>query len=250
MPRGKNYVNNNKGVSLQANPKVKANMQLCEYGAGCTRPDCIYRHEGVGKKEDVCLPFLAGKCTFKDNGCRKRHPKKEEKARLIAKYKRTRCRHGDVCYTDGCLYLHPKEMETEPSFVEPHNLAFPPLSSATASNVPKPVSNSAWKAAPVVVPAAVTGPAVVPLPSQPAQQHPVHMMHPPQVQMEPGAPPPPQGWNPMYAPQAYYPPSAQYFDASGFQGPPLDYYGVPMHPNDMPIHFNAEAKEFVPGNSS
>lgn len=244
MPRGKNYVNNNKGVSLQANSKASGKMQLCEYGAGCTRPDCIYRHEGIAKKAEVCLPFLAGKCTFKDNGCRKRHPKPDEKKRLIAKYKRTRCRFGDECYTEGCLYLHPRDNNgDEPNYIEPNDIAFPPLNGAATANVPKPVPNSAWKAAPLVVPPSAQS--QPPLPLQ--QPHiPVLPTHPPPMENVP------QGaWDqmqvPMYAP--YYAPP-QYFDPAA-QGHPMAYYGGPMPPYDMPhgMHFNAEAKEFVPENS-
>jgi hypothetical protein len=247
MARGKNYVNNNKGVALQANPKAKANMQQCEYGAGCNRPDCIYRHDGTAKKEDVCLPFLAGKCTFKENGCRKRHPAKDEKARLVAKYKRTRCRHGDECFTDGCLYLHPREMEREPNFVEPLSEAFPPLNLATASNLPKPVSNSAWKVAPLVPPP-MHPPQPAPMPYQHPQQHPhIAMMHPPQPLM-PAGPPPPE-WNPIYGAPAFYPPPTHYFEPA-FHGPPVAYYDVPYYPDGTPLHFNVEAKEFVPGNHS
>jgi hypothetical protein len=246
MPRGKNYVNNNKGVTLQANVKTASKMQLCEYGAGCTRPDCIYRHEGVAKKAEVCLPFLAGKCTFKDNGCRKRHPKPDEKKRLLAKYSRTRCRFGDECYTEGCLYLHPRDDKSgnEPNYIEPHHVAFPPLNGAAAASVPKPAPNSAWKAAPLVAP-----------PSAQSQPVPVEYQAPP-VPMVPTSPHPmeagPEGaWNqmqvPMYAP--YYAPPP-YFDPSA-QGHPMAYYGGSMPPHGMPhgTNFNAEAKEFVPGSS-
>jgi hypothetical protein len=245
MPRGKNYVNNNKGVSLQANPKAKVIMKVCEYGAGCTRPDCIYRHEGGAKKDEVCLPFLAGKCTFKENGCRKRHPKKDEKSRLIAKYKRTRCRHGNDCFTDGCLYLHPREMEQEPSFVEPLNEAFPPLNDATALNVPKPIFNSAWKVTPLVAPPAPQPQTLPVMFPHPEQHPPVPMMHPPQPPMD--AVPPPHGWNPMYGAPAFYSPPPEYFDPS-FQHQPMAYYNAPFYPDGMSAHFNAEAKEFIPGN--
>lgn len=244
MPSGKNYVNNNKGVSLQPNAKAMSTMKLCEYGAGCTRPDCIYRHEGVVKRDEVCLPFLAGKCSFKDSGCRKRHPKKDEKARLIAKYKRTRCRFGDECYTDGCLYLHPREVTNEPSYIEPHHIAFPPLNDATAAAVPRPVANSAWKAAPLVAP---------PM-SLPKAQPPVPVAPVPPLQQPPMENVPIQAWNPMDAPMyaPYCVPPPTYFDPAmhGYH-PPMPYYGAPMPHYGMPhvMHFNAEAKEFVPGNS-
>ncbi len=240
MPRGKNYVNNNKGVSLQANAKALGSMRICEYGAGCTRPDCIYRHEGIVKRDEVCLPFLAGKCTFKDSGCRKRHPKKDEKDRLLAKYKRTRCRFGDECYTDGCLYAHPREVGAiEPSYIEPHHIAFPPLNDATAVAVPRAVTNSAWKAAPLVVPPTL----------QPQlHQQPIVPVAP--VQQLPMENDSSHTWSPMeaqmYAP--YFAP-APYFDPS-MHGYPTAYYGAPMAHYGMPhaMHFNADAEEFVPGN--
>jgi len=67
MPRGKNYVNNNRGVFLQASKKnkLKQSMRQCEYGSACNRPDCIYRHDFVEEKSnEVCLQFLAGICAF------------------------------------------------------------------------------------------------------------------------------------------------------------------------------------------
>jgi len=150
MPRGKNYVNNQRGVHLQ--PKVGDNgepvMKMCEYGSGCQRPDCIYRHDesrrSSNAQNDVCIPFLAGKCTF-EKGCRKRHPSKDGIVRLLARYKKTRCRFGDECYTEGCLFLHPKEgRQQEPSFIAPHH--FPPLSNTPDSKSKQAaVSDSAWK---------------------------------------------------------------------------------------------------------
>jgi len=183
MPRGKNYVNGNRGVHLQSSRGGSSNMNMCEYGEGCQRSDCIYRHpqdeqnsnnndgggrsgggsgscssggrsggsggggntsnrrpsnnnnkyhgggSGSGGSSDLCIPFLAGKCTF-IKGCRKRHPSKEDLPRLLAKYKQIRCRFGNDCYTDGCLFSHPKEISShkkslEPAFIEPHD--FPPL---------------------------------------------------------------------------------------------------------------------------
>ena len=158
MPRGKNYVNNQRGVHLQAKAGGKGGttMKMCEYGSGCQRPDCIYRHDepqtSSGGKVDLCIPFLAGKCTF-EKGCRKRHPSKDEIPRLLARYKKTRCRFRDECYTEGCLFLHPKEEKRqEPSFIAPHH--FPPLSnvctsasSSSADSNPKQAtaSDSVWK---------------------------------------------------------------------------------------------------------
>jgi len=163
MPRGKNYVNGNRGVHLQSNRGGPSNMNMCEYGEGCQRSDCIYRHpqdeqdnnnDGGGGRpggsgggnnsnrrpsnnnkyhgggsSDLCIPFLAGKCTF-IKGCRKRHPNKDDLPRLLARYKQITCRFADECYTDGCLFSHPKEISSqknsmEPAFIEPHD--FPPL---------------------------------------------------------------------------------------------------------------------------
>jgi len=278
MPRGKNYVNNNKGVCLVANSKARASMILCEYGLGCTRADCIYRHDygdaedgtSNSRKDEICLPFLAGTCTFREEGCRKRHPKKEEKERLIAKYKRTRCRFGDECYTEGCLYLHPREVKAEePCFIDPmmNFDAFPPLGSTNMNNkatttttttttttptsnhlVPKPVMNSAWKAAPLAPPPPQSRPTQTPTPSQ--QQYSVpypdhlqqyqqqeeeqyqeeqqqeeqeedhfqgsmiqHQSHPPpyasSMEMEQSGG---GSWNPMYGVPAFYPPPHPYYD--------------------------------------
>jgi hypothetical protein len=191
---------------------------MCEYGTGCSRPDCIYRHDDGGKSEEFCLPFLAGKCTFTEQGCKKRHPKKEDSDRLIAKYKRTRCRFGDECYTESCLYLHPREVEeTEPHFVEPHHVAFPPLNGASGA-APKPVANSAWKAAPAVAPPCVKAEAPAWFPT------------PHQAQMCAPYDAPPAGMHhAAHSDMAYY-----------------EEHGTP--PKDATtISFNANAKEFVPG---
>ena len=122
MPRGKNYVNQGKGVSLQA-PTKKGGSQMivCQYGTGCNRPDCIYRHP-YGKDGDKgrssatnnshqsrepCMAYLAGLCTFSASGCRKRHPPPVECERLVARYSKVKCRFGESCLTKGCLYMHP-----------------------------------------------------------------------------------------------------------------------------------------------
>ena len=219
MPRGKNYVNNNKGVSLQASANSKAAMQMCEYGSGCSRSDCIYRHpdnNSTSKTDEICMPFLAGNCTFAaKGGCRKRHPKKEERARLLQKYKRTRCRFGDECFTESCLYLHPREVDpVEPYYVEHHDVAFPPLNGSQAPS-PSSVlpSNSPWKGAPSV-----------PLPQQI---------------------PPVQAWYPAATHQGsmamqYY---GQHMDmaySDGLEGYPKENFGNSSS-------FNANAKEFIPG---
>jgi hypothetical protein len=219
MPRGKNYVNNNNGVFLQASAKAKQSMKFCEYGSACNRPDCIYRHDSnaESKTEEVCLPYLAGKCSFTaSGGCRKRHPKKEERDRLLQKYKRTRCRFGDECFTESCLYLHPHEMEvTEPHYIEPHELAFPPLNGAASppSATKQQPANSPWKK---VVPPEMSPP--VP-------------MQPPQA-----------AWYPSLSPQdpmryPYYVPSNSY----GHEG------NIQIGPASANFTPNADAKEFIPG---
>jgi hypothetical protein len=157
MPRGKNYVNNHRGVSLAA-PKNGAKMTECQYGAGCTRPDCIYSHpKGKGEfqqSQEPCMPFLVGICSFPSNGCHKRHPPKAEADRLIAKYKTTQCRFRDKCRTEGCLYIHPGDETTTSSGTPAVNAAlFPPLGTTTgprASAAHPPLQNSAWKTCPVL----------------------------------------------------------------------------------------------------
>jgi hypothetical protein len=227
MPRGKNYVNNNKGVVLQASSKSKQSMKMCEYGPGCTRDDCVYRHEGNGKSEEVCLPFLAGKCTFATDGCRKRHPTKDEFARLLSKYKRTRCRFADECYTEGCLYLHPRDVgATEPNYVEPNNDAFPPLNGAIVPSVPKAPFNSAWKAAP----------AVAPTPQAQVSHTQAQISHVAPV------------WVPSAQPQmcAPYYPQTDFYDHDPTAQVDGGYY---VEHEPQPVNFNANAKEFIPGNS-
>lgn len=155
MARGKNYMNNNRGVGLQAHSKKGSSQIPCQYGAGCTRPDCIYRHDtnttnsagggadGSGSNGNVCLPYLAGLCTFTNQGCRNYHPTNHaEIQRLKTKYKKIRCRHGDRCRTDGCLYLHPKEMKPiEPNYVLPSS-SFPPLLPQQQQNAVVPTTSS------------------------------------------------------------------------------------------------------------
>ena len=301
MPRGKNYLNNGKGMHLQAAKGEKNNMKMCEYGAGCTRPDCIYRHDGTsGKKSDgVCVLFLAGKCSFKNKGCRKRHPPPEEVKRLKARYRKIKCRHGDDCFTDSCLYLHPrdvKDSEDPVAFIDPRD--FPSLmgkgTSAAAPAPIKPVPNSAWNSAPVgiqgggaknesnganavqqqqqrnaespfrghkEVPGAPPPTPVSPSPVQeqvnmemPLQQqawdaYPAPMMMPPmptyheqqQLQQD-------YHGNMIIDPNTGYPIDPAYFQQAmmyyqQFGGGPQ--YGMPMEAT----HFNAEAKEFIPGSS-
>lgn len=158
MPRDKNYVNNNLGTYLQG--KVRNNGLLSirqnEYEGKYHHCESPLRSPSKSKGI-LCLPFLAGKCTY-IKGCRKHHPSQGDIPRLLAMYKKTRCRFRDECYTDGCLFLHPKEERQiqEPSFIALHH--FPPLSNTckTASrsspknsnnskNNVKEATNSAWK---------------------------------------------------------------------------------------------------------
>jgi hypothetical protein len=159
MPRGKNYVNNHKGVSLAAPKGKKAErMAECQFGAGCNRPDCIYRHpsktDGTFKQsQEPCMPFLAGICAFSAKGCRKRHPPKAEAERLIEKYQKTRCRFGSECRTKGCLYIHPGDEQESASAPVMTSALFPPLgvpNGGLPAQTVRPLQNSAWKASPVL----------------------------------------------------------------------------------------------------
>mmetsp|Transcript_18777 Transcript_18777/g.24871 ORF Transcript_18777/g.24871 Transcript_18777/m.24871 type:complete len:261 (-) Transcript_18777:270-1052(-) len=143
MPRGKNYVNNNRGVNFQAPTKKKGSqMVACQYGDGCTRKGCIYRHPNrqmgtsasktpLKKSTEPCMPFLAGMCSFSESGCRKRHPGKVEAERLVVKYSSTPCRYGSTCRTRGCLYIHPYDEGNEPQ--EEDNEMFPTATPNIAS---------------------------------------------------------------------------------------------------------------------
>jgi len=110
MPRGKNYVNNNKGMVLLAGHKSEKVKEACFYGPACNRKDCIYDHSSsqpeFQKTNDPCMAFLAGHCAFTAKTCRKRHPTATECERLLTKYRQTKCRFGDSCKTNGCLYQH------------------------------------------------------------------------------------------------------------------------------------------------
>eukprot|EP00536_Pseudo-nitzschia_multiseries_P005041 jgi/Psemu1/285499/fgenesh1_pg.91_\ len=242
MPRGKNYVNNQRGVHLQSKSgggKGALNMIQCEYGSACQRTDCIYRHDDPqkrssagGGKNDVCIPFLAGKCTF-EKGCRKRHPSKNEVPRLLAKYKKTRCRFGDECYTESCLFLHPKEEKArEPHFISPQN--FPPLSSCEpcdSKQVTCAPSDSAWSKNPPNVPADVPVNRVSPSPSP---QHTENGSLPLDQQQHGEGPPqqPPAAWGP--------PPPMMIMNNAPLHQPPLvppppqGYYGGPPPPMMLP----------------
>jgi hypothetical protein len=177
MPRGKNYVNNNKGLTMQRHKK-ETHMEKCFYGAGCTRPDCKYLHpspitaseQSTKKSNEPCMPYLAGLCTFTAQGCHKRHPPQDEVEKLIAKYRRLLCRFGESCKTSGCLYVHPGEEGADEllklkqqALVVPAGLnspGFPPLKvagqmngssmlqAARSSQSQQLPPNSAWKPSP------------------------------------------------------------------------------------------------------
>mmetsp|Transcript_11068 Transcript_11068/g.26312 ORF Transcript_11068/g.26312 Transcript_11068/m.26312 type:complete len:347 (+) Transcript_11068:156-1196(+) len=184
MARGKNYVNNNRGVALQKSHGGRSSksqdMQPCKYGAGCQRKDCIYRHPAPAPASSssassaaaattggggVCMAYLAGTCTFGRKGCNKRHPSTQEECnKLRARYKAMNCRFGNDCHTEGCLYKHPNDENDGGgdgvAFIGPSN--FPPLSSSGAGSAttndgggsPRPQTSSsvsAWSSAPVGV---------------------------------------------------------------------------------------------------
>ena len=146
MPRGKNYVNQNKGMTLTAHQRKSdgAKKEACLYGPACTRKDCIYDHSSTKpefqKSSDPCMAFLAGQCLFTAPTCRKRHPPPHECDLLRVKYAKTKCRFGMECQTDGCLYSHDEHPYYNSSLKtaahsRPHNLppplneaSFPPLS--------------------------------------------------------------------------------------------------------------------------
>ena len=60
-----------------AGKKGTHRMPMCEYGAGCTRRGCIYRHPPKGEKPSkiqvACRNWLMGECEF-GRGCRYLHP--------------------------------------------------------------------------------------------------------------------------------------------------------------------------------
>jgi hypothetical protein len=185
-------------------------MEACFFGAGCTRSDCIYRHDraalaAIPQSEEPCLAYLAGTCSFNARSCRKRHPPPAEAERLLAKYTTIRCRYGSECQTESCLYRHPTE---EDAAADPVAFTMPPL-------VPPPRSSTAvpgtsWRS--TLPPAAVS--------HNPPQQPPPPTMPPlayaaaPRQAVPPSRPPPPPR-----------PPPAAASVAS----------------------FNIHAKEFVPG---
>lgn len=266
MPRGKNYVNNNRGVSVQASSKKAApTMEQCFYGKGCTRTDCFYRHDGPGaagageKSTEPCMPFLAGLCTFSAAGCRKRHPGKAEAEKLIAKYKQMKCRYGAHCKTSGCLYIHPGDGDGTKEDKLRGTAAFPPLAGAT---LPRPVvpPTGAWK------PMQPTGAKVVNTASSPS----VPASPPVKSAWQPSPPPAPvwgQGSNPVLANHSS--PSPLVNGTVGASSPSMNGVApaitkkasVPAPEPELAVlddtpasrtsdsnFLNINAKEFVPGN--
>jgi len=79
MPKQRNTTF--QGLRLKKNSK-NVRMPLCQYGSGCRRKGCIYRHpektrslsSEIQKDPRTCKFFLMGQCTF-GNGCRYTHPK-------------------------------------------------------------------------------------------------------------------------------------------------------------------------------
>jgi len=194
-------------------------MEPCFYGAGCTRPGCIYRHDTASgdspaKKPsslEPCMPFLAGLCAFPASGCRHRHPGNAEAERLIAKYKRIKCRHGEHCKTRGCLYVHPNDPEAKQlGREEPSHLEFPPLpTNPPAPTQPALAPNSAWRVAPV---------RQNPVPQQPP---------PPPDAIKLHAPPDSQTMPPPYYENGA---TAGGSTASAFSGPLMSpWYAAPPH---------------------
>ena len=97
--------------------KVKQQVPKCAYGSACNRKGCAFRHPPAGQafdsyyedpKSKICLPFLAGLCSY-GHKCMNRHPGDEEAEAVKAKYKLKVCSYGDSCQTEGCLYFHPYE---------------------------------------------------------------------------------------------------------------------------------------------
>ena len=185
MPRGKNYVNNNKGMALKGPKKSNVQMPPCFYGAACTRLGCIYRHDQrkeatpvVEQSTEPCMAYLAGLCSFTSKTCRKKHPPQAEMERLIAKYQTRLCRYGSECQTKGCLYRHPEDGEALPhveqvthssesdspgytflpNAVIPSGFSLPAQSSSFQASPPPllaaspPIPGSAWRPAPVIPP--------------------------------------------------------------------------------------------------
>jgi hypothetical protein len=66
--------------SKKASSRAKAKQQVpkCAYGSACTRKGCAFRHPPAGTsyesyhedpKSKICLPFLAGLCSYGNKWC-------------------------------------------------------------------------------------------------------------------------------------------------------------------------------------
>ena len=252
MPRGKNYVNNNKGLTMQRHKK-ETRMEKCFYGAGCTRPDCKYLHPSVSPNDDgeqpskqsrePCMPYLAGLCTFTAKGCHKRHPPDHEVELLIAKYRKVLCRFGETCKTSGCLYVHPGEEGADALLAMKKQApvvpiganvpGFPPLV-GTAGHGSLPLPNSAWR------PSLPTGHArttpSIPPPMAPSLGAPI-MGHSSAPSLQ--APPPPR---PAWQPQQQH---AQSMPRMLQHSKPIPVF-VPSN-NSSTKALSVNAREFTPG---
>uniref|UniRef100_A0A7S3P915 C3H1-type domain-containing protein n=1 Tax=Amphora coffeiformis TaxID=265554 RepID=A0A7S3P915_9STRA len=216
-------------------------MEACFFGAGCTRPGCIYRHDRAAiqsnpQSEEPCMAYLAGHCAFNAKSCRKRHPPPAEADRLRQKYSQIRCRYGSECQTEGCLYRH--EALSEPvSLVDwvaqPVEPARPPAAAALPGTSwrPTPPSHTSLQHVPLSMPP--------PPPPPPPPMRPVPPSMPPQPPSMRPVPPstPPQP--PSIPPQ---PPSMGPAPPSGTQG-----NTTLRPPSAAGGGFNINAKEFVPG---
>jgi hypothetical protein len=157
-------------------------MEACFYGAGCTRPGCIYRHDRSAltaqpKSEEPCMAYLAGYCSFNARSCRKRHPPPAEADRLRQKYSQIRCRYGTECQTEGCLYRH--EALTEPigllaQSAGTFNMSQPPVPPPHLRSV---IPGTSWRPTPPTRSPQST--LLKPVPPQPSCSRPVPPTIPP-----------------------------------------------------------------------
>lgn len=194
-------------------------MEACFFGAGCTRKDCIFRHDKSAlasnpQSEEPCMAYLAGYCAFNAKSCRKRHPPPAEAERLRQKYSQIRCRYGNECQTDGCLYRH--QALTEP-------VALSWTAQPTTHTAPPPVAvpGTSWRPTPPSAP-----------PQPLATARPVPPSVPPQ---------PPFSLRPMPPSFPPQPPTAPPQPPSSTLRPP------PPPQSHAEGGFNANAREFVPG---
>ncbi len=122
----------------------KSTVPKCAYGAACNRKGCAFRHDKPtaatqqyesyhdDPKSKICKQFLGGICSY-GNKCLNRHPGEEEAERVRAQYKMHNCTYGDDCMTEGCLYLHPWEVEEAEICQEVNGLT---ISNGSSTNIP------------------------------------------------------------------------------------------------------------------